>query len=232
MVVIDNITYLDLNETLLELDISKPWFYKHAQPQLQVYRFGGKRKPFYKKADVLALKRGTVQGKQAPIVISGLLRDWTSHVRALGFQIDTVNREIAIVATPDNPFGMAKDRQFVKRSRISFVNQTPICIWTSFYPLEFVQGAILEAMKQDGELDVVNAIKEKHGAVIAWATDRYRARLASRDEQELLQLHDPEPILQLQRVSFTKEKKLVLYSDMALLGSWFAPEHSYSVDIW
>ena len=35
------------------------------------------------------------------------------------------------------------------------------------------------------------------------------------------------------RVSYTRDKKtLVLYSHMTLLGSWFAPEHEYEVNIW
>lgn len=130
-------------------------------------------------------------------------------------------------------FGIAPDQQFVKRSRISFVNRIPICIWTTYYPLELVKGDIYEEMKRDEDTDVVRRMKEKHGLVIGWAKDRYSARVANVEEQVLLQLLRDDPVLILQRVSSTRDKKtLLLYSHMTLLGSWFAPEHEYDVNIW
>lgn len=231
MIVIENVTYLEVAEVAQELGISKPWFYENVRPRLHTYRFGGKAKPYYKKADVLALKRGRPVASQPPIVIGGILRDWTQHVRALGFQIDTVNREIKSVPTPINHFGI-EEGLFVERSRISFVNRTPICIWSSYYPLPLVAD-FLDEIKANGELDVVRRIKEQHGLVIGWATERYQARLATSAEQEILQLLTDEPVLTLQRASYTADKQtLVLYSDMVLLGAWFAPEVSYDVNIW
>lgn len=228
---VDNITYLDTDETRRELEVTKPTFYKNVQPVLQVYRFAGKRKPYYKKADVLMLKRGQLVAKHPPIVISGILKNWTDYARSLGFQVDTIGREIDIVSTPENPFTLAHGT-FVRRSRISFVNQVPICIWETYYPLALVED-FLEEMKADDEFSVVTAIKERRNLVVGWATERYTARLATTFEQELLQLLDAEPVLQLQRASYTWDKKtLILYSDMALLGAWFAPTLSYPVDIW
>lgn len=233
--IIESEEYLNTDEVLAELGASKKRFYSNVKPQLKAYQFGGKKAPWYKKREVLALKSGQVE-RTAPITISGILRDWTTHVRALGYQIDTKNREIEIVSLPDKvtaAFGIAPEQQFVKRSRISFVNRIPICIWTTYYPLELVKGDIHKEMKRDEETDVVRRMKEKHGLVIGWAKDRYSARAATMEEQVLLQLLRDDPVLVLQRVSYTRDKKtLVLYSHMTLLGSWFAPEHEYEVNIW
>ncbi len=233
--IVESEEYLNTDEVMTELGASKKRFYSNVKPQLKVYQFGGKKAPWYKKREVLALKSGQLE-RTAPITISGILQDWTTHVRALGYQIDTKNREIKIVQLPDKvtaAFGIASERQFVMRSRISFVNRVPICIWTTYYPLELVKGDILEEMKRDEETDVVKRIKEQHGIVIGWSKDRYTARTAITEEQELLQLLRDDPVLILQRVSYTRDKKtLVLYSHMTLLGSWFAPEHEYEVNIW
>lgn len=233
--IVEGVEYLNTDEVLAELGASKKRFYSNVKPQLRVYQFEGKKAPWYKKHEVLALKSGQIE-RTAPITISGILRNWTTHVRALGYQIDTKNREIETVTLPDKvaaAFGIDPERQFAKRSRISFVNRVPICIWTTYYPLELVEGDIYEEMKRDEEADVVRRIKEKHGLSIGWAKDRYSARLATTEEQEVLQLLRDDPVLVLQRVSYTRDKKtLVLYSHMTLLGTWFAPEHEYEVNIW
>ncbi len=233
--IVENEEYLDTQEVLAELGASKKRFYSNVKPLLKAYQFGGRKAPWYKKREVLALKSGQIE-RTAPITISGILRHWTTHVRALGYQIDTKNREIEIVTLPDKvtaSFGIAPEQRFVKRSRISFVNRVPICIWTTYYPLALVEGEIHEEMKRDEETDVVRRIQEKQGLRIGWVKDRYTARLATTEEQELLQLLRDDPVLILQRVACSRDRKtLILYSHMTLLGSWFAPEHEYEVGIW
>ncbi len=232
---VDDEEYLDTHETVEVLGISRQSFYTNAKPQLKVYQFDAKKTPWYRKKDVLALKNGQLV-RTTSIVISGILENWARHVRALGYRADTKNRGIKIVPLPEHLvaiFGVPADRLFVMRSRITFVNLTPICVWTTYYPLELVTGEIHEEMKRDEETDVVRRIKEVRGLTIGWSRDRYQARLATQEEQELLQLLRDEPVLILQRVSCTRDKKTpVLYSEMTLLGSWFAPEHEYYVDIW
>ncbi len=227
--------YLDTSETLAELGISRQSFYSNVKPQLKVYLFDGLKRPWYRTRDVQALKDGYLP-RPASIVISGILKDWTTHVRALGYQADTKNREIEPATLPEATaaiFGFEPTQQFVKRSRITFVNRVPICIWDTYYPWELVAPDILAEMKRDEETDVVRRIKEQYGLIVGWSKDRYTARAATIKEQELLQLLRDDPVLVLQRVSRTRDKKtLILFSEMTLLGSWFAPEHEYYVDIW
>jgi len=232
--VVENEEYLDTAGVMFELEASKKAFYENVHPQLRAYRFGASRTPWYLRRDVLALKHGHLE-QTAPIMISGILRDWTEHVRALGYQVDTKNRAVEVVVLPKNAataFTIAATRQFVRRSRISLVNSVPICIWESYYPMELVQG-FLEDIRHDEELDVVKRIKEACATTVTWAKERYSARMTNKEEQRLLQLRDAEPVLILQRVSTTSDRKtLVLYSHMTLLGRWFSPEHEYAVDIW
>jgi hypothetical protein len=232
--VIKNEEYIDTREAIASLGVSKKSFYANARPSLRAYHFDAKKTPWYKKNDVLALKSGQLE-RPAPIIISGIFRNWTEHVRSLGFQIDTKSREIITTRLPDKAaavFGIDPDREFVRRGRISFIDGTPICIWDTYYPLELVEGDLLASMKRDEETSVVSCLKER-GLVIGWAKDRYSARLANFEEQEILQLSRDEPVLILQRASHTRDKKtLILYSHMTLLGSWFAPEHEYEVNVW
>ena len=210
--VVNDEEYLDTREVLEELGASKKRFYSNVKPQLKVYRFAGLRAPWYRKRDVLALKNGLLP-RAASIVISGILSNWTTHVRALGYQADTKTREITVEPLPEEAsatFGIETSQQFVKRSRITFVNRVPICIWTTWYPLALVGDDIYAEMKQDDETDVVRRIKEKHGLVIGWSKDRYTARGATIYEHELLQLLWDEPVVILQRVSYTRLKKTLL----------------------
>jgi UTRA domain len=232
---IEGNTYLDTQEVLSEIKVSKPVFYKNIRPLLQVHHFAGRRKPYYKKADVQALKSGKPTRK-ANIVISGILADWTVYLRSLGFHAETIVRTLETVTLPQDAieaFRLSPEQQFVRRSKMTLADGQPICAWDTYYPLDLVRGAIYEAMKADFAFDVVKSIKAVHGVVVEVARDRYTARLASLAEQELLQLRTNEPILQLQRASYTRGKnRLVLYSDMALLGSWFSPEMEYPVNVW
>lgn len=232
---IDGNTYLDTQEVLHEIHVSKPVFYKNIRPLLQVHHFAGRRKPWYKKADISALLAGKTT-RHTNIVISGILADWTVYLRSLGFHAETIVRTIETVTLPPDAveaFGLSPSQSFVKRAKMTLADGAPICAWDTYYPLDLVSGAILEGMKANFDFDVMAAIKAVHGVVVGVARDRYTARLASLEEQELLQLRTNEPILQMQRASYTRSKdRLVIYSDMALLGSWFSPEHEYPVNIW
>lgn len=233
--IVDNEEYLTVAEAIALSGASKQSFYKNAKPHLEVHRFDAKRAPWYKKSDVLAFKSGKPIRK-ASLSINGIQRDWTAFLRALGYDAKTINLSIEVATLPKDAvtlFGLDAKQQFVRRSRMTYANDAPICVWSTYYPLDLIEGEILQEMEQNSSTDVVKRIKEKHGIIVGWGKDKYTARLATFEEQKLLQLHVNEPMIILQRVSYTRDKKtLVLYSEMTLLGSWFAPEHEYEVNIW
>lgn len=232
---VEQLEYLDTQEVLTELEASKKLFYSNVKPRLRTYHFGAKRKPYYLKSEVLALKVGKPVRK-ANIGISGIQRDWSTFLRSLGYHVETLVRTIEIAALPENAianFKLPAQEKYVKRSKMTLADGIPICIWDTYYPLALVEPDILTDMKQDLTLDVVKHIQEQRNIVVGIAKDKYTARFASVEEQDLLQLLTYEPVLILQRASYTRDKKtLILFSDMVLLGSWFAPEHEYEVNIW
>lgn len=233
---VERLDYLNTEEVRDLFGASKKRFYTNIRPHLRVYHFDAKRTAWFRKQDALDLMNGKV-ARRANIRISGILTDWTSWLRNQGFQVDTQVCSIDKAFLPEDAAGLVApdmlSKPFIKRAKISLVEGAPICFWATYYPLELVAGETLAEMKSDLDLDVVKHIKERHGLVIGRATDRYTARLASLQEQELLRLVVDEPVLILQRSSTTADgATLILYSDMVLLGSWFAPEHTYPVINW
>lgn len=236
-ILIEGKEYLNTREVLEELATSKALFYANVKPYLRVYRFGAKKTPWYRKDDVIAFKLGKPVRK-ASIAISGILGDWTLYLQSLGYQAETITRMVEVTPLPEDamqafrlPAEMAR-QTFVRRSRMTYADGVPICTWDTYYPVDLVSG-ILDDMLRGEARNIVEYIKEMHGLTIGVAKDKYMARITTLDELNLFQLPTDEPVLVLQRVSYTQDKRtLILYSNMALLGSWFAPEHEYSVQAW
>lgn len=233
----NNEEYLNGEEVMSFWPASKNLFYGSIQPRLQSYHFDGKKRPhYYKKSEVLALKSGKPTAHREPITISGIFGDWTVHLRSLGYQADTHNQAIEMAILPEEvnyTFHISRERQFVRRSRLTLANGVPICVWSTYYPFELVEGEILSEMRQYAKLDVIKRIREVHGITVGWERNRYTARNATLDEQGLLQLVTNEPVLIVQRGCWTSDKQILIHvSHMTLLSSWFAIEHDSSVSIW
>jgi hypothetical protein len=231
--------YLNGEEVMDFWPASKNLFYSSIQPRLQSYHFDGKKRPhYYKKSEVVALKSGKPAAHKEPITISGIFGDWTVYLRALGYQAETISQTIETVALPEEvktTFHIPSERQFVRRSRKTLANGVPICIWSTYYSLQLVEGTILAEMMQDPKLNVIERMKEVHRIVVGWERNRYTARNATLKEQEDLQLLTNEPVLILQRGCWTSDRQILTHvSHMTLLSSWFAIEHDTAVDpgIW
>nr|BBH86026.1 hypothetical protein KTC_07770 [Thermosporothrix sp. COM3] len=230
--IVDGEEYLETEEVMEELAASKKLFYTSIKPNLQAYRFEGKKKPWYRKRDVLALKAGKPLRK-ASIAITGMFGSWTAFAQAQ-YGAETELRSIEVTTLPEDAverFHLPADQQFVKRSRLSRIDRTVICAWDTYYPVELVRD-IIEPLKQGTVDHIVEYIREKHGLVVGRAKDIYSARMTTLDEQNLFQLPADEPVLILQRASYTRDKQtLILFSDMVLLGNWFVHQHEYDVSI-
>lgn len=226
--------YLNGDELMAFWPASKKLFYESLQPRLQSYHFDGKKRPhYYKMSDILALKSGKPVTRRELITISGIFSDWTRYLRSLGYQADTINQAIEVVTLPEEAstsFHIPAERQFARRSRMTLANGVPICTWSTYYPLELVEGEILDRMKQEPALDVVQQIKNARGIAVGWEKDRYTSRSTTLEEQGTLKLLTNEPVLILQRGCWASDKQtLAFVSHMTLLGSWFAIEHDFPV---
>jgi hypothetical protein len=227
--------YLDTTETRKVFDAPKKRFYDNIKPQLHLYRFDGKKTPWYKKREVIALKEGKPLRKATLTLAGGLQRDWTQYLRTLGYNANTETTVIQIVSLPQEAieaFGLPADKQFVQRERMTLVDRVPICKWSTYYPVEFV-GDVLDRMKTGSMEHIVEHIKDTHGVVVGYTRERHTARITTFEEEACFQSLSEEAVLVLQRVAYTADRKvLVFYSDMVLLGSWFAPEYEKFVDVW
>lgn len=227
--------FLDTSESAAELGISRQLFYVNAKPMLRVYRFDAKKQPFYKKSDVIALKEGLPMRKP-PIVISGLFKDWTTHVRNLGHAVETVDKEVFHVApAPENVaafFGIHAGDDVVTRMQMNAIDGEPACLWVSYYPFSLVEGEIFEEVSRNPRSSIIGLLKEKHGVVISHAVDKIGARLPTPIEQEQLKIVSGEPVFTLDRMSYTDEDKVVLYQSMVLLASVFQLTYPYRVEHW
>jgi hypothetical protein len=226
--------YLNGEEVMNFWPASRNLFYGSIQPRLQAYHFDGKRRPhWYKKTDVLALRSGKSTEQRERITISGIFKDWATYLRNLGYQADTISQPVEVVTLPQEistTFHIPAGRQFARRTRMTLANGVPICVWSTYYPLELIGEDILTEMQQDPMLDVVERIREARQIVVGWEKDRYTARRATLEEQQLLQLLTDEPVLILQRACWTSGRQTLTHaSHMTLLASWFAIEHESPV---
>ncbi len=222
--------FLNGDEVMEFWPASKNLFYGNIQPRLKSYHFDGKKRPhYYEKSEVLALKSGEPIIHREPITISGIFGDWTYHLRSRGYQATTIDKAIEQTTLPEevkNTFHIPADRQFIKRSRMTLANGAPICTWSTYYPLELVEGTIFEEMKRDSTTNVVKRIQEEHGFIARWEKNRYTARSTTLEEQKTLELLTNEPVLILQRGCWTDDRQILTHiSHMTLLASWFAIEH-------
>lgn len=231
---VQNEEYMDTQEVLTLFGASKKRFYSNIKPRLRVYHFDALKTPWYRRQEVLALKEGKAVRK-GDIAISGINKHWSRFLKAQGYRVDTQLRGVVTSHLPEDAvkfFHLPADQTFVKTSKITFADRAPICTWDTYYPASLISDELLAQMENNTADDVPLAIKEQHGLVIANAKDRLLARITTFEEQTLFQLVNDEAVQVLQRASYTSKNELVLFSDMALLGSWFAPEYPYAVDIW
>lgn len=232
--IVEGVEYLTATEASDLIGGSRQAFYNNVKPYLRPYHFGARKAPWYSKAEVIAVATGKPLRK-ASIVISGMFNDWTEHARSLGYNAQTMNREISVVPLPEDiaaSFRLPGDELFVKRGRMTFINGIPACSWDTYYPLRFVDD-IIAPMQQGAVSNIVEHIREKHGVTVGKVKDRYSTRITTLDELNLFQLLNDEPVLVLQRVATTSDQEvLVLFSDMVLLGSWFVVEREEEIHYW
>jgi hypothetical protein len=231
--IVDSETYLSTKEAAELFGVSKQTFYSNARPHLRLYHFDGKMTPWYSKTEVEALATGKPIRK-ASIAITGMFSDWTEHARSLGFNVQTTDRETTVGPLPQDiaeAFHATTDQMFVKRSRMSWVERRPICLWDSYYAVEHVND-ILPQIQNGTAHDIVEHVAKK-GIIVNDVMDYYSTRITTFEEQAQFQLMNAEPLLILQRMARTDDQKtLVFFQNMQLLGSWFVISRHEKVHHW
>src|SRR5256885_6259258 len=102
--------------------------------------------------------------------IPGITARFDLYLQEQGLVPEETNvEEPAIVAAPADVakvFGIDEGAPVVHRMRRQGTTATPYRLAENFYPVDLAGGSILERMRQDARLDVLQAIKEAHGKVI------------------------------------------------------------------
>ena len=235
MKIVEGVEYLSTQEVRDEFDgASKKRFYDNIKPYLKIFHFDAKKTNWYRKSDVVGLKVGKPVRK-AHIAIGGIFKDWTQHLASLGFQASTelnsIKTDVPLPEEATEFLGVTTDKKFIKRSRHTLADGVPICLWSSFYPMELA-GDAFDQMAHNMNFDVVEYIKDKHNVVINWSVEETTARITNMEELNFFRLPTDEAALILLRVSYTGNKEIVLFSSMVLLANWFTIHKEYHVDIW
>jgi DNA-binding GntR family transcriptional regulator len=168
------------------------------------------------------------------ITITGMFADWTQHLEDLGYRAETKDTVREITKLPENAvrlFGLPADRVCFKRERMSYANGTPICAWSTYYPIDLLDN-ILGQLIQGAPISVMDHVYDMHHLTLTVVDERYASRITTFDELNRFQLTEEQSILILERAGFTHNSDLILYSEMSLLGNWFDVRRTYTVDHW
>jgi DNA-binding GntR family transcriptional regulator len=92
-------------------------------------------------------------------------------------------------------------------------------ILENFFGNEGVDASLLRAIQTDPSYDVLHAIQESTGLVVARVHNEVLARFPTLDEQEYLGIVRATPILDVMRVQSTKDGEVLAISHLAFIGS-------------
>lgn len=232
--VVDNEEYLNTSESIKFFEAPRQRFYDNIRPQLPIHRFDGKKAIWHKRSDMEAFKEGKPVRK-ADISITGMFSDWAKHLEDLGYNAETKDDEKIITTLPEDAvkfFKLSPDRKFLKREKMSYASGTPICVWSTYYPVDLIEPVLDQIMRGDS-IHIIEYIKDVYGLTPQEADERNTARIATFIEQTRFHLRNEQAVLTIQRAAYTKgEKDLILYSDMVLLGDWFDFRRKYPINHW
>lgn len=226
--------YVNLTEAQSLLGMSKQLWYNNVKPHLPVYRFDGRRKPFYRKRDVLALRDGK-KVRKAFVVAPGSQKLWSDPMKERGCNVATVDyASPKIMAIPEELAcisGLAEGTEVVKRMRLNRVDEETLALFITYYPLHLVQGEILERMLRDDQTDAGRMLQDTNNVKIVRAVDVLSTRLATPEEQEALHIGE-EIVSVLHRVSFAGDNSVILVQEIVMILNCFSFRYEYSASHW
>ena len=116
--------------------------------------------------------------------------------------------------------GMQEGVHVVHRMRRHGVKDIPYRLAENWYPLDLA-GDLVEAMKQNPDLNVLGEIRKNKGVATAKRYDNVLARLPTADESKLLGVVRTTPILEVKRRFAAADERVILVSKQVLVGAFF-----------
>jgi len=129
--------------------------------------------------------------------------------------------------------GVAEGSIVFRRFKKQGTNQVLFRLEEVFYPKSVLTDEAIEKMTKNASFLPFELIKDKFGIFIASANEKILCRLPSAYEQDLLKIVRTNPVIDIKRVCYTKDKKKILtYSRMILNANHFLLSYDYEVDLW
>lgn len=125
------------------------------------------------------------------------------------------------------PSGM----RVIHRMRLQIGDDQPLRIAENWYPASLA-GEFAEEMRANKDMDVLSAIKKKHGVFIEITEDEVITRLPTTKEREWLKLARTEPIFEIRRKNYAADGTAVMFNRLILVGPQFKLTYRYHPDHW
>jgi len=120
-------------------------------------------------------------------------------------------------------------RRFMKQG----TRQTTFRLEESYYPKKYLTTAMIDEIKKDASYAALPLMKEKFGATITDVSEEVMCRLPSDYEQDLLKIVRNNPVIDIRRKHYSKDKKTVIfYTHMILNANHFLLSYNYEVNFW
>lgn len=187
--------------------VLKPGDILPAEPELEV-RFGVSRITVRRAMQQLEMEglvirqqgRGTFVRK--PPITQNLaeLLSWTSSMRRMGLEPQTLRSEIELIEPPVDTaakLDLSPGQLVVRISRVRGADDEPICLMTNYVPAQLAPNLASEGLKDDS----VYATLIANGFFPTRVEDIVEARTAEPWEADLLQVPARAPLLEITRLS-------------------------------
>lgn len=101
-----------------------------------------------------------------------------------------------------------------------------------FYPKDLLTEAVIQNMTEEASFTPLKDIKEKSGHAIAFVKEKLLCRLPNAYEQKLLRIVRANPIIDIKRICYAKDKTSVIsYSHILLNANHFLLSYKFDVEI-
>jgi DNA-binding GntR family transcriptional regulator len=167
--------------------------------------------------------------------LEGITKNFEQYLRDQGHEVDIKNIiEPAIEPMPHDIaslFGQPSGVHVVHRMRRQGSVDLPLRIAENWYP-ESLAGEFVEQMRADDSMDVIGAIKEKHGLYIVEHEDILIARIPTPFEIKELELGRTEPIMEIRRSNFAEDGTPIMWNKIIHRAPQFRFTYRKLVNHW
>jgi DNA-binding GntR family transcriptional regulator len=128
-------------------------------------------------------------------------------------------------------FKQSSGLRVVHRMRLQSADDQPLRIAENWYPASLA-GEFVEAMRANKDMDVLSAIKAKHGVFIETTEDEVITRFPTGEERKSLKIARTEPVFEIRRKSTSADGTAIMFNKLVLVGPQFRLTYRYHPDHW